>query len=246
MHFQVWFPGKTNNGAQLLRDVGLADFVEGHRECMTTQRLPDGVVKDGLQVSWGGGDAGYFPDRQSWVPLRSLDFGEIGPQLGYWLDSPCTPDDLRRGSLFNGYKVKLADGNEWQVPLAVELPATLRLVERAWTKVRKPQFDDFWAQSEVWYRRFMLFDLNPDTMASQEGIDAAAMQTAWAEFCVFSLRQNYRVTAEIASELGILDTDSLLRITWSVIDGMAIKEVLNEMQGIADRDSAFEKKAAAV
>ncbi len=241
MHFQIWFPGQTRDAAGLLRAAGLADFVGGHSECMTTQRLPDGVVKDGLQVNWGG-QAGCFPDRQKWVPLVATD---ATAYLGLWLDSPCTPDDLRRSSLFNGYKVKLADGADWQVPLAVELPATLRLVDRSWTKVRKPQFDEFWAQSEVWYRRFNLFDLNPETVATSEGIDAAALQHEWAEFCVFALRQNYRLTPLIASELGILDTDSLLKITWSVVDGMAIKEVLAEMQEIADRNSAFEKKAEA-
>lgn len=220
MHFQMWFPGLTGSGSAL-QSVGAIDFREGCRESLA--KFADG--RSGLLLSWQG-EAGYFPDRQRWIPLDSSD----GPQIGYWNDSPCTPADLERRSLFNGYRQPLADGYEWVIPQAAGLPASLRLVNGAWSKIRKPQFDEFWARSEVWYRRFMAFDLDVKAILLAEGISEELFHQELADFCIFALRQNYRLLPQIASELGLFDSDSALRIVWSVIDGMAIKEVLHELQ----------------
>jgi hypothetical protein len=80
-----------------------------------------------------------------------------------------------------------------------------------------------------------------------EGLTLEELQAQFAEFCVFALRQNYRVTPEIVSELGLLDTDSLAKIVLHAVDGMNIRAVLDEMQQRDDLESAFdgEKKALA-
>lgn len=235
MHFQMWFPGATGRMAAL-SSIGAVDLAEGCRESLA--KLEDG--RPGLLLTWTG-EVGYLPDRQKWLPLDAAD----GPLVGYWNDSPCTPEDLRRRSLFTGYETNLADGNSWVIPQAAELPASLRLVDRAWTKVRKPQFDEFWSRSEPWYRRFMQVNLDFEKIAEVEGIEQSALLNDWSDFCVFALRQNYRILPQIASELGLLDTTSLINITWAVVDGMAIKEVMAEMQHQADMESAFDEKKVA-
>lgn len=234
MHFQMWFPGATGCVAAL-QSIGAVDLREGCRESMA--KFIDGRM--GLLLSWTG-DIGYVPERQRWVPLRNAE----GPQVGYWSESPCVPTDLARRSLFDGYQQRLADGNDWVIPRATALPASFRLVDGAWSKVRKPQFDEFWARSEVWYRRFMTCDLDAEVIFRTEGISEEQFHQELADFCCFALRQNYRLLPEIASELDLLDSNSALSIVWSVIDGMAIKEILQEMQEVADVQSAFgdEKK----
>lgn len=233
MHFQLWFPGESRDAAGLLRSSGLADLADGCQETLMKMR-PDG--ESGLLINWTG-QIGFFLERQKWV-----DCGKYW--IGLWLDSPCLPQELARSSLFHGYEVLLSDGQRWQIPLATELPATLRLVDRCWTKVRKPQFEAFWRASETWYRRLMLCDLDPETIGVREGLTRDQIEQELGEFCVTALRQNYRVTPEIVSELGLLDTQTALRIIWSVVDGLAIKEVLAEVQVRADEESAFEKKTA--
>ncbi|HEY0982673.1 hypothetical protein [Schlesneria sp.] len=235
MHFQIMFPGKMTNAAACLRSVGLADFVDGVNECAVTMR--DGVP-DGLLLNWSG-EIGYFPDRQRWIEGP-------GYQIGFWTDSPCAPADLARPSLFPGYEIELGDGHKWRVPCAADLPTTLRMVDSQWRKVRKPKFNEFWQQSEPWFRRLLVMDLDENKMASDAGRTAEQMLTEWAEYCVVSLRQNYRLTSEIASELGILDSDSLLSITMASVDGMNIKAVIAELAELREKESAGVKKKEAV
>ena len=233
MHYQIWFPGVTRDAAGMLKSAGLADLVEGARESIA--RIDD---QAGLLVTWSG-EAGYISDRQRWfTPFTGATY-----RIGFWTDSPCTPQDLQRRAMFSGFLQALGDGATWQIPVAADLPSTMRLVDRQWTKVRKPQFDSFWKRSEVWYRRFMMCDLDPDTICRTENLTPGELYHDWSDYCVEALRQNYRVTPEIASELGLLDSDSLLRITMATVDGMAITEVLAEMRHNADVESATEKKS---
>jgi hypothetical protein len=227
MHYQLMFPGKMSNSASCLRSVGLADFVDGASECPVTSRdgLPDGLI-----VGWTG-EIGYVPTRQRWIDGP-------GYKIGFWTDSPCVPIDLARQSMFPGYDWTLADGNLWRVPCAADLPTTLRLVDSHWKKIRKPQFNEYWNQSEPWFRRLLLMDLDENKMALDSGRSADQMLNEWAEFCVFALRQNYRINSVIASELGILDTDDLLRITMAAVDGMNVKAVLAEFEALKEKETA--------
>lgn len=236
MHFQLYFPLKLRDAAGALRAAGLADLASGCQETVTGVSLDPQETNPpkGLLVTWSG-LAGWIPSRQRWI-----DCGEYW--LGLWTDSPCVPEDLARQSLFTGYSVTLGDGQAWRVPLASELPATVRLVDRNWTKVRKPAFDEFWRASEVWYRRFMLYDLDPAQIQTAEGTDAGTLLTEMAAFAVFALRQNYRVTPDLLSELGVFDSSNLLQIVMAVVDGMDIKAVLAEMSYNADVESATAEK----
>jgi hypothetical protein len=214
MHFQMWFPMATGNARTVLEAAGLVDFGDGCRESLA--KFADG--RQGLLLTWTG-DAGYFPDRQKWIPLDGPD----GPQIGYWIDSPCTPADLQRRYLLTGFPVQLGSG-EWVVPRATDLPANLRMVNNLWESIRKPQFDEFWNRAAVWYRRFMIADLDLEQIAESEDLDPDALLSEWCDFCVYALRQNYRILPQIASELDLLDTTTLIKITWAIVDNMDIPD----------------------
>jgi hypothetical protein len=231
MHYQMWFPGKTQDAAGLLKTDGLQDFVEGASESVMKLE-PTGVP--GLLVTWSG-DAGIFPDRQ-----RVVDCGRYS--LIFWTDNPCTEADLRRSTTFRSIALDL-NGSPWLVPQAAELPATMRLAGGSWKKIRKPQFDEFWAASEKWYRRFLLQSLDVDEIAKVDGLTHEQVESEFADFCCFALRQNYRVNPEVVSELGLLDSMAILGIIYRVVDGIHIDEVTQQFLAQADRDTATGKNA---
>lgn len=234
MHFQLWFPGQTRDAAGLLRSHGLPDFVEGAKESvdkLTPETMP------GLWVTWSG-NSGSDPANQTVIECG-------GYSIVLWKNKPCVPEDLARRSKFGAYNVLLADGNMWLIPVAAQLPATFKLSGGQWKKTRKPQFDEFWRQSEIWYRRLVEYQLDPAEISNGESIPVEQVYGEFAEFCITALRQNYRMTGEIASELGLLDSESITNIVLYVLDGIFIKEVNDEIADRSDVETAFEKKQEA-
>jgi len=226
----LFFPGKTNDAAKLLRDCGLTDFVPGHEEAVEK----DGPNGFGLLVNWKSITTGTV----TWEAVPGQPY-----LLGMSADAPCTPDELAREQLFAGYAIELEDGQLWRVPTAAELPTTLRLIDRQWTRVRKPQFDEFWQRSEVWYRRMLVFSFDFAEIMADANLTSQQLDNDWSAYCVFSLRQNYRITEEIASRLGLLDLSTRLQITQATVDGMAIRSVLQELEDRNDEETAgLEKK----
>jgi len=64
----------------------------------------------------GAGGIGYYPDQQTWeaVPVEE---GEPVLWIGFWNDNRPSPQDLARKEQVTGPRVRLADGQEWMVPL---------------------------------------------------------------------------------------------------------------------------------
>ena len=226
MHFQMFFPGKTNNAPACLRSVGLADFVDGASE--KPVMMNDGA--NGLLVGWGE-FISYLPDEQSWTEAD-------GYRIGFWNKKPVVPADLARRSLFPGFDLKLGDGNLWKIPVAAQLPSTYKLIDGRWASVRKPQFLDFWNQSETWFRRLMVLDFDHQRMADDAGMGLDEFKSCWVDFVVFTLRQNYRINAAVVSELGLIDDWNLAAVTMAVVDGMHIQSVTDELKSEIDREAA--------
>jgi hypothetical protein len=68
----------------------------------------------------------------------------------------------------------------------------------------------------------MTADLDLEQMAECEDLDPDVLLSEWCDFCVYALRQNYRILPQIASELDLLDTTTLIKITWAIVDSMDI------------------------
>jgi hypothetical protein len=67
-------------------------------------RMPEGKCK-------------YIPDQQEWVSMADREQGAEA-WVGFWKDSPPKPETLQRSSMLAGSRVLLADGNQWQIPMA--------------------------------------------------------------------------------------------------------------------------------
>lgn len=228
--FLLFFPNSAGRSVRsLLESADMLDFLPGAAQASV---VLDGV--SGTLIGWGD-RIGVEPDRQTW----GEDCG--GYRVGFWVDANVTPEDLAKPDQFSGYRAVLADGNEWVIPAASMLPTSLvRDKSKHWKRVRKPQFDQFWRESEVWFRRNLKCGLDLQEMLKESRLSEQAFLDAWVKFVVFVLRQNYRVTEDVVSSLRLLDSRSLYMVTLYAVDGMAIEELE------ADQDAAnmTEKKIA--
>lgn len=213
MHFQLWFPGGERDAAALLDRMGLSDFIPGCR----SSALPFGLgAVPGTLVHWSGD--GEIDERvQQWTDLGTC-------QVGLWNESPCSPEDLARDTLLDGYECRLGDGQNWRIPNANRLPSLFRLIGGKWTAIKKTRFAEFWNQSKDWNRRLINYGLNGEAISVSEGISIAEIENQLVEFCVAALRLNYRLSAEIASVLNLLDTNIVLGIVERVVHGMGLAE----------------------
>jgi hypothetical protein len=240
MHYQLFFQGRFSSEADALRSAGLGDFAIGAKGVPCVLRDVPGLLPGdcpGLLVGWGR-EVGSVPERQTVVDVGA-DY-----RLVLWTDSPVTPEELERAQLFFSWDTALADGQKWKVPIAAELPSDFRLVDRQWTKIRKPAFAEFWRQSEVWFRRESDLAWDMEAMLADSGQTEAEFYQDLCEFCLLALRQNYRITGPIASHLGLFDSSILHRIVFNVTDGMPRQEVQKLMAEQIDRETAglVEKK----
>lgn len=62
------------------------------------------------------GDRVKLGEGQTWRKIPGRE-GMQEVWVGYWNDAKPTPADLARSEQLAGYALKLADGNEWQVPV---------------------------------------------------------------------------------------------------------------------------------
>jgi hypothetical protein len=226
MSFLLLFPGRTTDSAGCLRDAGLEDFVGGETQKPVTG--PDG--RRGLLIGWGL-DLAIDTAKQRWV-------AEGNYFIGFPSDRNFDPEQLRRRAAFQGRTISLSDGSQWLIPAAADLPMGLKLVDGQWTKVRKPQFQEFWNQSEIWFKRFMELNLDEGRMQIESNLTREQFLQEWANYCVFAIRQNYRVTPRIFSELVEFDTEDLFAITLATLDADAIREALKELQDAIEKESS--------
>lgn len=258
MHYMLFFQGLHKDVKQTLREAGLPDFTTGAKgvPCVLTDvpgLLPGDVP--GLLVGWGDpANLKSEPTRQ-----RVVDLGAAPYKLVVWTDAPVTPEELARASMFDGWRVLFGsreeslvsqlfpppassvDPNElasswFVVPTAAKLGTDVKLVDGQYTKVRKPMFDGYWNASAVWYRRWELSDFSIDDVLEGDRIDWDSPQILkeMVTFVSLALRLNYRITEEIAAVLGLFSHASLLRATFSAIDGMAIREVEDETRRLTE------------
>jgi hypothetical protein len=147
----------------------------------------------------------YNPEMQFWENHGEFWIG------GYKAALP-TPADLRRsGRPIEGHKLKLADGNEWLVPVvgpfSSKLPRVFRWRTGAPTTEVAEQYQELAAESEQW------------------GVWCTTANTcAWVDIMQFvakCLSLNYHVGMAEVGALGILDThaaDEALEIIVGVKD----------------------------
>lgn len=211
MHYLLFIPYAQQKTAMVaLTDVGLADFVQG-AEYLPLASGPE--EKPGLLCAWrkpGKNERMHFKaSEQTWI--RSAKFGESEPgryHIGFWNDSPVTPEDLQRPYSHAGKVIELGDGNSWRFPTIDELPKDLILADDGTWKFKLQQdYHDLWLEAEDWATRLL-----------QGGTHNFGEIT---EFCIRCLRQNYRLLPEAVSHLRLFNTNNIQKAMGSLL-GMEV------------------------
>ncbi len=221
-HPQIIIPGAENLDPRALVQAGLEDWI-GQQECAMIPGGPDGGP--GLLASWRPGHPqqriGYYPDEQEWLPATCESGTKPAYWIGFWKDSPPTPEQLGKDTRQAGYLVELRDGNNWSVPAAHDLPRDVRFhAAGRITEVVKPEHAEFWEESQHWVQHFLLMD--------ESVIAGYQIEPRMAMHVYRALRINYRVTPEVLNYLTLLDGPAVITCCRATIDGLLLDDVLRE------------------
>lgn len=165
---------------------------------------------------------GFYPDAQTW---------KKAPGGRYWIgwskESSPGPDALARPNLLRGHRVKLADGNDWMIPVArawseqsqggapyIALPRVRELnAEGQWANgAVLPDYRDLWDMACRWWDTWM------EICAEIEQDSVTLSFNDETDFAVAALCANYHVDRLEASVLGLLTDASVIEILGALID----------------------------
>jgi len=230
--FLYFLPNRAGATASDLAEVGLASVLD-MRGLATRETASGPGGHGGIIVSLGKpSDVRFDPEAQEW---RACNDGAYF--LGWFRDTPPTPDDLAREDSIPGHKVALSDGGEWVVPMATSpvqpAPVPRRLSIDAsgnWQQQIETRFAGLCERAE---RAWELFQRDVGLIELAEGETPSELmpeeeQTALA---VEALAVNYRVSQWEVGYLGLLSTTNRLEILKALFDWptiIAIQKALAE------------------
>ena len=176
---------------------------------------------------------GYYPDRQTWVEVKTPD--DEPAWLGWYNDSPFKPgpESLRRLWPVPGEMVELGDGELWEAPIirtgpkasnTVTLPKVLKLLDDdSITMEPKPEFAEF-------------LNLADDIWDSYWGIDGREMDNVEIMKSVIKcLNLNYRVSRAECRALGLLDSENIGHVFRAANNFRVIEELI---AGVEKKDQS--------
>jgi hypothetical protein len=142
---------------------------------------------------------GYYPDFQKWTMVRRDPELWVGTDKEY----PPVPADLVRPKTIRGWKVTLADGNEYEIPvirspgLVTNLPRDMYYDASGAMKIEiKPDYQDLWdAAKDLWDRLISRLNVGDEFEWSDVLLQ-----------CLRFLGVNYRVGIYEQSVLRLIDT----------------------------------------
>jgi hypothetical protein len=165
-----------------------------------------GMLGAWMRLDGDGSSIGMFaPAQQTWTPWPAQPNLWLGTELA----RPIRPEDLARRQMHQGEWLRLADGQEWHIPIASGLPHT-------WTprgRVPKTPFAAFCAETNRLYQVAMGCES-----------DAITFEVEW-EFACQALMLNYRLTPELIGMLGLVDDTANLAIVWATMELNKIRQV---------------------
>lgn len=219
--YLLFIPGGSPNAQprDLLAGVGLGYLCDDD----TPDAIPVSVGPTGaggVMLAWctaiGAPRLGYLPDNQEWHAMADRTWW-----FGHEKGQTVTPDSVSRRRLFTSLTAMLADGNEWRIPIARELPRTWGLDPSGrFQRNVQPQFQGFIELSERVYDRLL--------GAGELSIDAAngvPIPEAW-EFICRALSMNYRLAPEMIAALKLVDDGNFTRILLATADVNTINGML--------------------
>ncbi|MDQ3288913.1 MAG: hypothetical protein M3Q42_11785 [Pseudomonadota bacterium] len=227
--YLLYFPGNAGILADPLAACGLADLARDRGpEVVPIERGPDG--RPGRLATWRGGNAAsdvppLILPSQDWQPCRPASgLAEGAYWLGFDRQRPVKPQDLQRDKLHAGYWLKLHDGQEWHVPAATHLPHTHGLGPGGgYARQVAPQHRAFWERSRSYAESIFTALGQLELLQALRGKQAPQSITIELEveqlfgLAVEALALNYRVNAEIASRLNLLDDEALRNVPMLIV-----------------------------
>jgi len=182
---------------------------------------PDGV--GGLILSIEPNKANYLPNDQNWT-----DCGKYW--IGVGIGESVTPTDLLRFEApLQNYTVKLLDGNEWSImvvrPLSVETERLFALRPKRTENGREwlPEWEC--VSEHPW--KSLVAELRLCFEGKSYNMDS------WYSLALGVLGINYRIHADLADIMGILDSKLCMTVIGMAMDSPALerenkKKVLDE------------------
>ena len=221
--FVYFIPGSRQQllSAAEARKLGFGHACDdgGALKCVATRKGPDG--KAGLLAATAAftGTLRYDASSQTW---------RKAPGNAYWVglpkDAQPTPEIFQRHERFDGQLVELADGNRWLIPRLVgvlagrptALPRRFDLDEEG-----EPILSLHEKYQDVGERSFRLWL----TITGQLGDKPQLTVKEELQLATDAIGLNYRLShLEIVGLLRLLDTRSLTKVLYALIDADAIEE----------------------
>ena len=213
-------PGKLVT-ADRLKELGVEyAFDASPASCDINGRTPTGGQGWLFADTSGGMSLAYRGDEQTW---RKIPKSELW--IGYYKDALPTPDTLARANQLDGDKVRLDDGNQWQVPrlrlfsgddgFQVALPQKVDMDDDGVWVVGgvNPQHNRL---NEIADR---LYEAMVTSLAGEDESIKPLSSSEALDFTCELLQVNYRVSKIEAVQLGLLGTqDSLMAACDAAMD----------------------------
>lgn len=199
MHHLIYIPQQHVRGftvEERLSAVGLADHAEG-ADSIHSQ----GPAGTGQLFAWRKNTLQpmhYNAGEQTWVPAaKNGDLPEARYWVGVFNNNLPSEEDLRRPGVLYGDFVELNDGKPWMVPAPHFLPHDLMLQSDGTLKSEpKQRYQDVSVDAAQW--RFRL-------AGGPQQVELIEM----FRFVMKCLSLNYRLPAELASHLRLLDESNI-------------------------------------
>ena len=206
--YLIYIPDTRSHGETLdrMREVGLGDLIDGASTSQILQHGPNDQGRGHL-VHW---DNAIHHDRNPKLVIdpEVIDWAESKTPGLFWMgqehDRPVEPIDIARGEPVphSGELVQLGDLQQWEVPIARQLPARPTLDEnRQPVLVVVAQHQEFYDRAESYLQEMMGFDVD----GKRELNIADGFR-----FAVDAIAMNYRLNSDIIDWLGLFATDAEL------------------------------------
>ena len=231
-----YLPGLEGLTLDHTAEVGLAHAFEADCTCRRVMASgPDGgagvIAVDHRRQP----EPGYFADKQTWIKIPG---NKTGAWVGRYTDRPVLPEDLARQEQLDGHLVRLADGQEWLVPVArgcgetrdgqpvlyQAVPTRIALdAEGNWIDGEViDRFRPLWSIATEWWDRFMAIGKSAAEEAPEPEEKFDFVRRADAAVEVLAI--NYRLARAEVALLGLFDGETARSVLDAIVDMPTIQE----------------------
>lgn len=187
---------------------------------------PGVVLADSKHTSAG---VGFHPERQTWRKIPGL--AKPGAAVGMYTDARPTPSELvRDDGLSQSHPVRLRDGQEYFIPIAIKLPRATDIGDDGEWRIGEVinTHNTLWTLAQEWFDRIM-GSLRRATDGDDDGREVA--QFKFAELCdgaLLALSANYRLGKAEVALLGLFDNNVAKEVLMALIDWPGLVAMADE------------------